>query len=194
LNKGQDQSVSHFAFEMTDEDDRIFRKAAWRSLRPLINKRISKGIPLAVYIGMCGALFIAYVYEVLPGSAMFAALGSFVLTYFSMVIASLMSMAQLRKAQFGLMSSASKQWDIVLDDDWIVVKTALVESRMTWAAIERVEDVGSMVIFWYRLGAGFLVPSRAFADDQVRAGFTTWATARAQAAATSPNATVAVFA
>lgn len=183
--------MSHFAFEMTDEDDRVFRKMAWRSLRPHIDKRISKGIPLAVYLALCCALFVTYAYDVQDASVMFAATGSFVITYFSMVIASLMSMAQLRKAQFGQTPSASKQWDIVLDDDWIVLKTGLMETRMPWAAIERVEDVGLMVIFWYRLGMGFLVPGRAFADDQARTNFANWATARVKIAGTGSPATAA---
>jgi hypothetical protein len=183
LNEMTDRVMFHFLFEMTADDDQIFRRIAFKRLLPFLDRRVTKGIPLAVYFSLLVPLFLAYANDVLAASALFTALGAFVLAYLAIWLSSLMGWARLYKAQFSQVAAASKRWDIVFDDDRIVVQHGLTETRMHWAAIARVEDVGSMVIFWYRPGVGYFLPSRAFASDQARTGFAAWAAARAQAAA-----------
>ena len=81
--------------------------------------------------------------------------------------------------------------------DVTVAKGTLV-SRMTWDAISSVEDIGTIVVFWYDPTQGFFLPHHVFKDDASRIAFSTWAKERVRAvgpaavgaAVHSPNALV----
>ena len=76
----------------------------------------------------------------------------------------------------------------MVDDDGVVVKNGLRESRMPWSAILHVEDAQSMVIFRNQPNHGFFVPHRVFGTDAARAAFATWAAARVEAERSTPKA------
>ena len=177
------QAGSRFVFEINEDDDRIFRKMSARDLRRYLDQRIIKGIPIVSLLILIGALLVAYDGGVLPLSAVNTAEASFVVCYLAVLIAGKMALPRVQRAMFRETSDTNRRFDCTFDDDSIVIKIGLRETRMPWRAIARVEDAPSMVIFWYQPTRGYFVPSRAFTDDAARAAFAAWAAARVQAAA-----------
>jgi hypothetical protein len=177
------QAGSRFVFEINEDDDRIFRKMSARDLRRYLDQRIIKGIPVVGLLILMGTLLVAYDRGVLPLSALNTAEASFVVCYAAVFIAGRMALPRVQRALFRETSNANRRFDCTFDDDSIVIKIGLRETRMPWRAIARVEDAPSMVIFWYQPTQGYFVPSRAFTDDAARAAFAAWAAARVQAAA-----------
>ena len=175
------QAGAHFVFEINEDDDRIYRKLSSRELRRHFDRRILKGIPLAVFLCLIAVLLVAFAYDLLPSSAILCAEGAFALAYLTAAFAANAAMSRLGKTLFRDMPAANRRFDCTFDDDQILVKNGFRESRMPWSAIVHVEDTQSMVIFRYMPGLGFFVPQRVFGTDAARAAFATWATARVEA-------------
>jgi hypothetical protein len=172
------QAGAHFVFEINEDDDRIYQELHVRDLRRYFDRRILKGIPLAVFLCLVAALLVAFAYDLLPLSAVLCAEGAFFVAYLTAVFASKAALSRLRKSVFRNIPAASRRFDCLFDDDGIVVKNGFRESRMPWSAIFRVEDAQSIVIFRYQPNQGFFVPQRVFGTDAARAAFVTWVEAR----------------
>jgi YcxB-like protein len=175
------QAGSHFVFEINEDDDRIYRKFNVKDLTRQLDRRIYRGIPLAVFLCLIAALYVAFAYGFLPLSAVLCAEGTFLVAHLTAVFAGSAAVSRLGKTMFRNMPAANRRFDCAFDNDGIVVKHGLRESRMPWSAIFRVQDAQSMVIFRYQLGQGFFVPQRMFSNDAARAAFATWAAARVEA-------------
>ena len=63
------QAGAHFVFEINEDDDRIYRKLSLKDLRRYLDRRILKGIPLAVFVCLLAGLLVAFAYDLLPSSA-----------------------------------------------------------------------------------------------------------------------------
>jgi hypothetical protein len=182
------QAGAHFVFEINEDDDRIYRKLSLRELRRHFDRRILKGIPLAAFLCLIAALFVAFAYDLLPLSAVLCAEGAFALAYLAAAFAANAAMSRLGETLIRDMPAANRRFDCTFDDDQILVKNGLRESRMPWGAIVGVEDAPSMVIFRYMPGLGFFVPHRVFATDAARSAFAAWATGRVEAARSNSRA------
>jgi hypothetical protein len=182
LSDTRGQTGSRFVFEINEDDDRIFRKAITRDLRRYFDRRIITGIPLLVFIGLGAALFVAMQRGYVSPAVGFTYEVTFLIGYFVQVIAAHIALPRMQRALFKDIPAANRRFDFAFDDDKIVVKIGLKETPMPWAAIARVEDIRSMVIFWYQPTQGFYVPRGAFSDDAARTTFAAWAAARVQAA------------
>ena len=184
------QAIFHLAFEMDDDDDdRSFRSVVVKRLATRLDRFISKGLPLLVYLVLLGALGVAHAENMLPYSALYTALGAFPLAYLALYFSSALAWARLYDELSREIAAANRSWNADFDDERILIKSGLTETRMPWTAIANVEDVGSMVIFWYRVGAGFFIANRAFANDLARSSFLAWAAERVNAAKASAAAT-----
>jgi hypothetical protein len=177
------RQAAHFVFEINEDDDRIYRKLSLKDLRRYLDRRILKGIPLAVFVCLLAALLVAFAYDLLPSSAVLCAEGTFAVAYLAALVAGNIAQSRFGKTMFRNMPAANRHFDCVFDDDGLVVKSGLRESRMPWSEIRHVEDTPSMVIFRYLPGLGFFVPRRVFGTDAARTDFATWAAARVRAAA-----------
>lgn len=177
---------AHFTFEISEEEDRDFRKISLRALKPHLDRRIATGIPLAVFLAMIGALAYAHIRKLLPISSAIAAECAFLLGYFSAVVAALIAMAGARKKIFRETPIAFRSFDCRFDNDKVIVKHDFRETHMPWNAVSRIQDTPSMVIIWYLPEHGFFVPRRAFGTDAARGSFVSWATERVVAANRAP--------
>lgn len=173
---------AHFTFEISEEEDRNFRKISLQALKPYLDRRIATGIPLAVFLAMIGALVYAHIRGLLPVSTAIAAECSFLVGYYSTMVAALIAMARARKKMFRNTPTAYRSFDCRFDNDKIAVKQGLREASMPWSAVSRIQDTPSMVIIWYLPERGFFVPQRVFGTDAARASFVAWATERVTAA------------
>lgn len=182
------QAGAHFVFEINEDDDQIYQKLNYRDLRRYFDRRILKGIPLAVFLCLVVILSVACVYDLLPLSALLCAEGAYLVAYLTAVFASNAALSRLWKNVFREIPAANQRFDYAFDDDGIVVKSGLRESRMPWSEIFDVRDALSIVIVRYRPGQGFFVPYRAFGHDAARTAFVTWATARVDAARSTAKA------
>ncbi len=73
-------------------------------------------------------------------------------------------------------------WDFSFEDTSILYKSATIEVRLEWRAVDAIEDFDGMVAL--RFGVqGISIPSRVFADRAARAKFVAAASARIKAAA-----------
>ena len=70
------QAGAHFVFN-NEDDDRIYRKLSLKDLRRYLDRRILKGIALAVFVSLLAALLVAFAYDLLPSSAVLCAEGTF---------------------------------------------------------------------------------------------------------------------
>ena len=177
------QAGAHFVFEINEDDDRIYRKLTLTDLRRYLDRRILKGIPVAVFVCLLAVLLVAFAYDLLPSSALLCAEGTYAVAYLAALLAGNVAQSRFGKTMFRNMPAANRHFDCTFDDDAIVVKNGLREGRTPWRAILRIDDAPSMVIFQYQPGLGFFVPHRVFDTDAARAAFVTWATARMRAAA-----------
>jgi YcxB-like protein len=180
---------AHFVFEVSEDDDRIYRKLNMKDLRRYLDRRILKGIPMAVFLCLLAALLVAFTYDLLPLSALLCAEGTFAVAYMAALLAGSVALSRFGNAMFREIPPASRHYDCAFDEDGIVVKSGLRESRMPWSEIRQVEATPSMVIFRYQPGLGFFLPQRVFDTDAARAAFATWAAARVRAAA-QPSAAI----
>jgi hypothetical protein len=182
------QAGAHFVFEIDEDDDRIYQKLNLKDLRRYFDRRILKGIPLAVFLCLVAALLVAFAYDLLPLSAVLCAEGAFLLAHLTATFAANAALFRLRQTVFRDLPAAHRRFDCAFDDDGVVVKSGLRESRMPWSGVFRIEDAQSIVIFRYQPGLGFFLPHRVFGTDAARTGFVTWATARMEAVRSSPKA------
>jgi hypothetical protein len=183
------QAGAHFVFEINEDDDRIYRKLNLKDLRRYLDRRILKGIPVAVFVCLLAALLVAFAYDFLPLSALLCAEGTYAVAYLAAIVASNAALSRFGNTMFRGMPAANRQFDCAFDDDGIVVKNGLREGRTPWRAIFRIDDGPSMVIFQYQPGLGFFLPHQVFVTDAARAAFLTWAAARVRAAAQPSAAT-----
>jgi hypothetical protein len=102
--------------------------------------------------------------------------------YVAAMVAGNVAQSRFGKTMFRDMPAANRHFDCAFDDDGLVVKSGLRESRMPWSEIRYVEDTPSMVIFRYLPGLGFFVPRRVFDTDASRTAFAIWAAGRVRAA------------
>jgi hypothetical protein len=184
------QTGSRFVFEINADDDWIFRKTSTRDVKRYIDSRIIKGIPTLCVICLGTALLVAQQRGYLSLVVLIIAEASFIAGYYALNISWTIATPKMQKALFSDTPPANRRFDCAFDDDRIVIKIGLRETRLPWSAIAGVEDIQSMVIFWYQPTVGFFVPSRAFSDDAARIAFAAWAAARVQAAGMNaiPNA------
>ena len=165
------QVGSRFVFEINEDDDRIFRKTVLRDSKRYLDRRIISGVPLLVFVGIAAVLFVAMKRGYVSAAVAFTYEITFFIAYFLPAIAALIALPRMQKALFADIPAANRHFDFAFDDDRVVVKIGLKQTAMPWAAIARVEDIQSMVIFWYQPTQGFYVPHRAFADDAARIAF-----------------------
>lgn len=184
------QAGAHFVFEANEDDDRIYRQLNMRDLRRYLDRRILKGVPVAAFLVLLGALLVAFAYDLLPSNAVLCAEGAFALAYLTAAFAANAAVSRFGKTMFRDLPAAHRHFECAFDDDGVVVKSGLRESRMPWGAIRQVEDTASMVIFRYQPGVGFFLPQRVFDTDTARAAFATWAAARVEAARSNSKAAV----
>lgn len=177
------QTAYAFAFEQIEADDQLFRSRGVRRLSSLIDKRISTGIPLVVYLILMGGLLLASVKGLLPISVVVVAIVSFLSGLLAIRFASSLALRRAYHSHFHQATASSRRWNVSFDDHLIVVKAGLIETRLPWAAVAQVEEAGSIMIFWFRVSAAFFIPLRAFASDLERANFAAWAAAQVKAAA-----------
>jgi YcxB-like protein len=177
------QAGAHFVFEINEDDDRIYRKLSLKDLRRYLDRRILKGIPLAVFVCLLAALLVAFAYDLLPSSAVLCAEGTFAVAYLAALVAGNIAQSRFGQTMFRDMPATNRHFDCTFDDNGIVVKNGLREGRTPWRAIFRIDDAPSMVIFQYQPGLGFFLPHRVFVTHSARADFLTWAAARVRAAA-----------
>jgi YcxB-like protein len=176
------QAGAHFVFEINEDDDRIYQKLNLKAVRRYLDRRILKGIPVVVMLLLVTILLAAFAYDLLPFSAVLSAESGFVVAYLTAVFAARAAMSRFGNTVFRDVPPANKRFDCAFDDDAIVVKSGLRESRMPWSAIRQVEETPSMVIFRYQPGLGFFLPHRVFDTDTARAAFAAWAASRVEAA------------
>ena len=67
---------------------------------------------------------------------------------------------------------------LVLDDDGVVEKTRVNESRTLWAGIDRVEDDADYAFIYVSAAAAHVVPLRAFENPEQARAFVSYARSR----------------
>jgi hypothetical protein len=72
---------------------------------------------------------------------------------------------------------------IVLGEDGLRESTAVGESRISWAGVDRIEQDPAYIFIYTTPAAAYLIPKRAFKDPQEAEAFYQFSTARKQAAA-----------
>jgi hypothetical protein len=71
---------------------------------------------------------------------------------------------------------------LALDEEGVVERTAVKESRTTWAGVDRVEQDADYIFIYTSPAAAHVVPRRAFGDLQRAQAFHEFARARKAAA------------
>jgi peptidoglycan/LPS O-acetylase OafA/YrhL len=94
------QAGTHFVFEINEDDDRIYRKLSLRDLRRYFDRRILKGIPLAVFVCLLAALLVALAYDLLPSSAVLCAEGTFAVAYLAAIVAGNAALSRFGQTMF----------------------------------------------------------------------------------------------
>jgi hypothetical protein len=149
------QAGAHFVFEINEDDYRIYQKLSLKDLRRYFDRRILKGIPLAVFLCLAAALLVAFACDLLPLSAVLCAEGAFLLAHLTATFTANAALSRLRQTLFRGLPVANRRFDCAFDNDRVVVKSGLREGRLPWSAILRVEDAQSIVILRYQPGQGF---------------------------------------
>jgi hypothetical protein len=160
-----------------------------RNQRPYIRQRLLVGIPFIIFAGLVIGLAAAYYRGLLSIGAALTAAFSFTIGELAVAIGVRLTLSRMHQDLFRATRSAQASFDYVFDDDGIVVKMGPFEARLTWDAISGIQDVTSIVAFWYDPMQGFFIPGRAFSDDDARISFVAWAWERVRAATPPPTAT-----
>src|SRR5665213_899712 len=135
------QTASRFVFEISEDDDRIFRKTITRDLKLYLDRRIIRGVPLLIFFALAGALAVAMQRGYVSFAVVMTFEPSFFIGYLAPAIAALIAVPRMQRALFRDIPAVNRRFDLAFDDDGVVVKIGLKETAMPWAAIARVEDI-----------------------------------------------------
>ena len=172
MSDAADGAGARFSYEIDADDNRAFRKIVTRDMKPYIDRRLTKGIAIALLVGLSIPLLIAG----LNGQVTLA----------TVLIGIALAVPKAHATVFREMPAADRHIECVFTDDAVAITIGPRRTTMPWSAIARVENAPSMVIFWYQPTVGFLVPSRAFIDDAARNAFAAWATLRVSGSRRAP--------
>lgn len=176
----------HFTFKVVEAEYRIFRQLLTKNLKPLLSKRILKGIPILAFVGIITPAVAAMYFDRLPLSAVLLMELSFGTAYLAMNVANHLATRRLHRDLFRHSRSVHQLFDCRLDESGVTVGRGTLVNRMDWSSISSVEDIGIIVAFWYDPTQGFFLPHHVFQDDASRIAFSTWAKQRVREAA-SPS-------
>ena len=183
MSNATEASYFHFEFQVTRAEDRVFGNLTGRSLKALIDQRISAGVPLVanflIIVWACTAVDRGWL---TPGPA-FGSLLWFMLGYFFAFFVMRWCIRRMFDRLFELRGAAQMTWQVTFDDLSIVIRTPGNESRMSWNGIAAVKDTDALVALWYDARFGFFIPARVFADSASRIAFAEWANEHVRRAA-----------
>lgn len=180
-------AIHHFTFKVTEAEYRIFRQLLTRNLKPLLSRRILKGIRILAFVVMITPAVAAMYFDRLPLSAVLLMELSFGTAYLAMNVANHLATRRLHRDLFRHTRSVRELFDCRFEDAGVTVGRGTLVTRMDWSSISSVEDIGIIVAFWYDPTQGFFLPYHVFEDDAARIAFSTWAKERIrQAASPSP--------
>jgi hypothetical protein len=184
LNDASAQWPFRFTVTFTDGELRTYRKLMARRLAQSANSSakwvLIVAYPLAIGLVVLGAFKLGWIaIAELPSVSLtaFVAFNAGILVYYF----------YLRHFYLKLYRADGRggTWSYCFDDAGIVyAKEGRLEVRLTWRAVDSVEDTGSMVLFRFSL-QGLSIPARIFANDAARTAFVTATAARIKAAAES---------
>lgn len=188
MSEASNQTRFRLAFEVLEDEDRLFRKLLLGNYRKYIDRRISRGIPVLAFAIFIFPSIIAFDRGWLPFSAVAMSEASFLVAYCSLPLGMVWATRRAQHNWFKLSRTAQASWECTFDDMTVVVKKGTIESRMTWDAISSVQNVQSIVVLWYDPMQGFYIPGRVFDDTAARISFAEWAAERVRAAAPAAGA------
>jgi hypothetical protein len=123
------QAGAHFVFEINKDDDRIYQKLNLKDVKRYLDRRILRGIPVAVLLLLVAVLLAAFAYDLLPFSAVLSAEGGFLVAYLAAVFAARAAKSRFGETVFRDIPPANRHIDCAFDDDAVVVKSGLRESE-----------------------------------------------------------------
>ncbi|MBC9880479.1 YcxB family protein [Bradyrhizobium sp. INPA01-394B] len=186
-----------FEFQVTKDEDKLFRTLVGKKLKTFLDRRIHRMVAVVAFVIVVTSGYIALDRGWLTPRVMFMSILSFVLGEFYMFFMSIWPARRMFDRMFELDQIGEMRWHVVFDDFSIIVRTPNVESRMCWDGIAEVEDSETIVVIWYNSRQGFYIPARVFADTSARTAFTKWASEHVRrakalsASTTSASATLA---
>jgi hypothetical protein len=169
----------HFTVTYTDRELRIFHKVMARRYARAQTEGTGFGILLAAIIVLGFVVFAAFKLNLIAPVAVRPVLFT---AYFAFMTG-VGGYYFIIRAYFRKLLRIDRRggtWQFAFDDAGILYKTATIEVRLLWPAVDAIEDFGRMVAL--RFGAqGISIPSRAFANDEARAAFVRAAAERIKA-------------
>jgi|SRR5262249_5225712 len=168
MNDVSSQWPFHFTLTYSKDEQRIFRKvmAARYAWGGQMVWALAVGLPLVIGLVVLGAFELGFIAVIALPSVLFSAYVAFT--------AGMTSYYFFLRRHFRKFyrEDARTTWNYLFDDNGITYKSETMEVRLTWQALDSVEDRGRLVLLLFN-GRGIGIPSRIFAGDAARAAFVT---------------------